>query len=216
MQSDFDPLPPKPRFVTLAVIILLLYLVGVIALMFGAGVDGALNSSSLSSGSPLNQASSSQVGPAFWAGLAVCLLCYAARVTCYIILLHGMWKVVQDGRARATPGAGACLAGIPILNLVGNYFGFYGLACDLTRVARERGLNASAGDGLALSACICFDVALFSCLPIIGCIFSPAGLAAAVLWFVALFRMANVATMIATTPAGAANPAPYPEWTPGR
>ncbi len=109
---------------------------------------------------------------------------------------------------------------IPIVNFVGIFFGFYGLSQDLTRVARERGLQVHTSDGLTLAACICWVAGtVLGCIPFIGCLFSPVGLVGVIMWFITMFRMAKAAALIETTPfdpaaqqpvqQGAWPPAPY-------
>jgi hypothetical protein len=72
-----------------------------------------------------------------------------------LMLLHGLWKTVQDGHARTTPGKAVGFLFIPLFNLYWIFVAFYGLAQELNRViAQENAPVAKTSEGLALAHCI--------------------------------------------------------------
>ncbi len=104
MQSDFDPLPKPPPYKTLALAVLIFYLLGTVAIFVGGGIYGAMNPSP----SGTNPFSSSRFhhGPAtqgevfLIGGLALGALLNLVALVFYIMLLNGMWGTVQDGRVE--------------------------------------------------------------------------------------------------------------------
>lgn len=71
------------------------------------------------------------------------------------MLLHGLWRVVQDGRARTTPGKAVGFLFIPLFNLYWIFIAQYGLAQELNRIIDgERAPAPKANEGLALTFCI--------------------------------------------------------------
>jgi hypothetical protein len=79
----------------------------------------------------------------------------AAGVVFQFMLLHGLWKVVQDGKARTTPGKAIGFLFIPFFQIYWMFVAFHGLAQELNRVIDAEGLPvAKASEGLALSYCI--------------------------------------------------------------
>lgn len=113
-------------------------------------------------------------------GLGVVAL--IAAVVFFAILLHKMWKVVQDGRARTTPDKAAGFLFIPFFNLYWVFVAVRGLALDLNSYVRRHraGMDAEpAPTGLALVFCI-----LLACtaVPYIGLlIFVPMAVVLSVL-----------------------------------
>lgn len=78
-----------------------------------------------------------------------------AGMVFHYMLLHGLWKVVQDGRARTTPGKAVGFLFIPLFQLYWLFTAHYGLAQELNRVIdAERAPAARASEGLALTFCI--------------------------------------------------------------
>lgn len=192
-----DVPPQSPAFRPAAIAVLALYLLG-LGLGIGAGVvDGLLG---LRSGADralerlAEGADPSPMAVAMTCGGVIFLL---GMLAVYAFLIHGLWRVVQDGRARLSPVAGTLLAVVPIVHLVGMFFGFAGLAKDLNRVGEGMGAPP-VNEALAVAACVCCAVGtVFGCIPFIGCLFSPIALAGLVLWFIVLFQMAASGTVIA-------------------
>lgn len=186
----------------LCVAVLTLFISAIVCIFVAALLDGMLSAAS-SGGSPFsgNPYGQNDIGVAGIVGMSGFAILMLASYVTYIVLLLKMWNVVQDGRAGFTTGAAVALAVIPIVNLVGVFFGFLGLAKDLNRVASERGLHVRVSEGLTLAACICWVVgSVFGCIPIISCITSPIGLAGNVMFFIAIFQMASVSTAIVSAP----------------
>lgn len=91
-------------------------------------------------------------------------------VIALMVLIYKMWKAIQDGSPRTTPGAAVGLLFIPFFNLYWVFQAYWGWTKDYNRIARERGLSAPrAPEGLALT--ICF-LMLLSGIPLIGLAFA--------------------------------------------
>ena len=102
----------------------------------------------------------------------------AAMVFQYM-LLHGLWKTVQDGHARTTPGKAVGYLFIPVFNIYWMFVAHHGLAQELNRVIDREGAGVvKPSEGLALTFCILFcasaiplvNLAAAIALPIVGVI----------------------------------------------
>ncbi len=97
----------------------------------------------------------------YLAGLAAVI----ASAVFHLILLYRSWEVVQDGRARTTPGRAVGFMFIPIFNLYWFFVAKFGLAKDLNAFAERHAINSrpvSPGLGLA-----CSILLLLSLIPLV-------------------------------------------------
>lgn len=199
----------RPNFRSVALAVLLVYCVGWVLLMGGgflAGFLDVIRSSGSGMGDPFANASFSPIAVAV---MLLGILCMLASWILFAALLHGMWGVVQDGRASMSPLAGALLAVIPLVNLVGIFFGFSGLAKEINRVGAPMNQGRPlVNAGLALASCICYVVgAVGGCVPFLGCFLSIAGLVGIVMRYISMFGMARACEWIVLS-GGAAPMAP--------
>lgn len=102
-----------------------------------------------------------------------------AAVVFQYMLLHGLWRTVQDGGARTTPGKAVGFLFIPLFNVYWMFVAHYGLAQELNRVIEREGTGVvKPSEGLALTFCILFcstaiplvNLAAAIALPIVGVI----------------------------------------------
>lgn len=71
------------------------------------------------------------------------------------MLLHGLWKTVQDGAARTTPGKAVGFLFIPLFNLYWMFVALHGLSKELNRVIdAEEAPVGRTSEGLALAHCL--------------------------------------------------------------
>lgn len=85
----------------------------------------------------------------------------------YCIFLYKAWELIQDGRARTTPGQAVGFMFIPFFNFYWYFVAIKGLADDLNQYSRERNLSASpVSPGMLIAAfvlmvsCLCYPVGL--------------------------------------------------------
>lgn len=191
---------PRPNFRSTALVTLIIYCVGWALMIAGSVLAGLLDAISQSRGpgaSPID--AFNQPIPIVAMGLmGAGLLCFLGAIIFFAVLLHAMWGVVQDGRASLSPGAAVALTVIPIVNLVGMFFGFSGLAKEINRVGGPMNQGRPlVSEGLALAACVCYVAgAVGGCIPLIGCIFYVAGLSGVVMRYISLFSMARACEWI--------------------
>ncbi len=215
MSTLTDPFPkgpaagPRPNFRSTALLTLLIYLAGWVLIIAGGFIGGVADfiaQSRIPGADPF--ASFNQPLP--FLALALILagfLCFLLSIIFFAVLLYALWGVVQDGYASLSPGVAVALTCIPIVNLVGLFFGFSGLARQINRV----GIPMNQGrplvsEGLALASCICYvSGAVAGCLPIIGCLFGLAGAVGIVLRYVSLFSMCRACEWIVLS----GGPPPY-------
>ncbi|MFO0964675.1 MAG: GYF domain-containing protein [Gemmataceae bacterium] len=77
-------------------------------------------------------------------------------VILFVVLLHQIWSVIQDGYARLTPGLAVGLLFIPFFNVAWIFFAIALLPQELNLFARRHGYDARpASSGLAVAHCIC-------------------------------------------------------------
>jgi hypothetical protein len=90
-------------------------------------------------------------------GTALGLLALIALVVIRAVFLSLAWKVVQDGRARTTPGAAVGRMFIPFYNAVWCFRAWGGLAKTMNDFSERRGVDGpGVSEGLALAYCILF------------------------------------------------------------
>ena len=87
-------------------------------------------------------------------GLIVAGLCFIPAVVLLCLFLHKSWSLVQDGKATTTPGMAVGLLFVPLFNLYWLFVAFYGLACELNRVAGDANLSRRVSTGLELTATV--------------------------------------------------------------
>lgn len=75
----------------------------------------------------------------------------AAAVINYI-LLYRFWSLIQDGKARTSPGVAVGFCFIPFFNLYWFYIAYIGLAKDMNLYIKERSISCPGiNEGLALA-----------------------------------------------------------------
>lgn len=97
------------------------------------------------------------------------LMIYGAVIVA--VLIYKIWKAIQDGPARTTPGKAVGFMFIPFFNLYWIFQAYWGWAVDYNRYVREKNVpNApSVSEGMVLTICILTFVAI---LPFIGLLVS--------------------------------------------
>jgi hypothetical protein len=106
-----------------------------------------------------------------------------AGVVIYYILLYRFWLVIQDGKARTSPGKAVGFCFIPFFNFYWMYVAIVGLAEDMNLYCRERNIEcAMPSEKLALAAYIigvisCVCGALSFTMPAFGDIGWPVSIA---------------------------------------
>ena len=95
-------------------------------------------------------------------GLA--LMLYA--LVLYLVLIYKMWKSIQGGSARTTPGKAVGFLFIPLFNFYWIFQALWGWTKDFNQHTAERNLTAPRmPEGLALTICI---LALVGIIPFVG------------------------------------------------
>jgi len=75
-----------------------------------------------------------------------------AAVVINYILLYRFWLLIQDGKARTSPGVAVGFCFIPFFNIYWIYVAYVGLAKDINLYCRERQINCQpVNEGLALA-----------------------------------------------------------------
>lgn len=136
----------------------------------------------------------------FWIGLAAGLPLsfiiiglggFLLSTVLYFMMLHKFWSIIQDGGARTTPGRAVGFCFIPFFNLYWVFVAFSGLAKDLNKYSRERGISApEVSEGMALTYCI---LLCCSIIPYLGVL---TALAAMVIWILTVKQMKDAAISI--------------------
>jgi len=94
------------------------------------------------------------------AGIPLCILIIGipaviASLVLYYILLYRFWDLIQDGSPRTTPGKGIGFLFIPFFSLYWKFVAIHGLAQDMNRYTRDRGIaTPRVNEELALTLCI--------------------------------------------------------------
>jgi hypothetical protein len=87
-----------------------------------------------------------------------------AGVVIYYILLYRFWLLIQNGKARTSPGKAVGFCFIPFYNFYWTYIAIVGLTKDMNLYCKERNIEGPLpSENLALSAYI---------IGVISCIFS--------------------------------------------
>jgi hypothetical protein len=99
-----------------------------------------------------------------------------AGMVIYYILLYRFWLLIQDGKARTSPGKAVGFCFIPFFNFYWLYVAVVGLAKDVNLYCQERNIECPRpSEKLALAW---FIVTIISCIPYVGI---PVSLAAVVI-----------------------------------
>jgi hypothetical protein len=104
-------------------------------------------------------------------GVPLILLCIGfpmliAATVLQMILLYRFWALIQDGRARSTPGKAVGFCFIPFFNLYWIFEAVPGLVTDLNTYLRERNIAVQPlSSGLAISWGV---LTILSCIPYLG------------------------------------------------
>ena len=107
------------------------------------------------------------------------------------ILLYRYWRVIQDGKARTSPGKAVGFCFIPLFNLYWIFVALVGLAKDMNAYCDERGIAGSrASENLALLACA---LPLAGIIPYVGIVTLIAGIAA---WMILFKQLSDTAARI--------------------
>jgi hypothetical protein len=143
----------------------------------------------------------------FWvlivAGVPLCLIVIGifgliAAIVLQFVLLHRLWTLIQDGRARTTPGKAVGFCFIPFFNFYWWFPAFHGLAQDMNTYCRERNINSpQASEGLALTTCI------LNCVNIIPYLNILSGIATLVVIILAFNSFTKTAASIIEYKTGA-------------
>lgn len=89
-----------------------------------------------------------------------------AGTVIYYVLLYRFWLLIQDGKARTSPGKAVGFCFIPFFNIYWIYVAVVGLAKDMNLYCKERNIEGPLpSEGLALAQ---FITILVSCIPYIG------------------------------------------------
>lgn len=129
-------------------------------------------------------------------GLPLSLLCIGvpaviAGVIVGYVLLYRLWVVIQDGKARTTPGKAVGFCFIPFFNLYWCYVAYVGLAKDLNQYCNERRIPVRrVSETLAVWW---FVLLLLGLVPYVGIV---TGIVALILLIVLLKQCVDVATGI--------------------
>ncbi len=104
-----------------------------------------------------------------------------AATVLQFIMLYRFWAIIQDGRARSTPGKAVGFCFIPFFNFYWIFEAIHGLANDLNTYARERNIAAEpVSTGLSLAWCI---LTLLTIIPYLGLLFIlPLTIIEIILW----------------------------------
>lgn len=114
-----------------------------------------------------------------------------AAVVIGYILLYRFWRIIQDGKARTSPGVAVGFCFIPLFNLYWMYVAWVGLAKDINLYCRQRNIAAPAvNEDLALAW---FIVTLTSVIPYIGIL---TAIAALILGIILLKQLVETAKAI--------------------
>jgi hypothetical protein len=98
--------------------------------------------------------------------LLILILPLIAGAVLGYILLYRHWVMIQDGRARTTPGQAVGFSFIPIFNLYWMFVAIHGLAQDMNAyVRREKIAVNPVSESLALATCI---LLCCSIIPLLG------------------------------------------------
>jgi len=89
-----------------------------------------------------------------------------AGTVIHYILLYKFWLLIQDGKARTSPGKAVGFCFIPFFNLYWIYVAVVGLAKDMNLYCQEHNVEGPVpSEGLALAQYI---TTIISCIPYIG------------------------------------------------
>jgi hypothetical protein len=121
------------------------------------------------------------------------LLIFAASVATAVVIcmfLYKAWDMIQDGKARTTPGQAIGFLFIPFFNLYWTFVAWWGLSQDLNAYAEEHDITArqAAVDKVFLALILC----LIPCVNIVGIVF----------FILALRTIKDACVDIATAKAG--------------
>jgi hypothetical protein len=123
-----------------------------------------------------------------WVLLILGMLPFLASAVATFVLLYRFWQLIQDGKARTTPGKAVGFMFIPFFNFHWIFVAFWGLAKGMNAYARDHGVSVErVNEGVALATCI---LSIFGKMPLV------AG-APIALGFLTMSQMKNCAVAIA-------------------
>jgi hypothetical protein len=130
-------------------------------------------------------------------GIAILLVIFLASYACELMILYKAWDLIQDGRARTTPGMAAGLMLVPIFYLGWQFVAVRGLAEDLNSYTLRHNYQVrEANVGIVTASLV---LQLCGLIPYVG---GCPQLIGVVLHFVALYSIKNTAADIASTKLG--------------
>lgn len=135
----------------------------------------------------------------FGAGLPLCFIIIGAvpliaSLVIGMILLYRYWRIIQDGKARTSPGKAVGFCFIPLFNLYWSFEALFGLAKDMNAYCDERGIAGSrVNEKLALLSCV---LPLTGIIPYVGIVTVIAGI---VICFVLFKQLSDTAARIMET-----------------
>lgn len=182
-----------PRLRRLAMVVICLVL-GSMVILIGVATLAGVSEELRGPGDPLRDPYALSDGDRIGlATMGIALLVFLAGVGVYGVWIFKMWKTVQDEEPLLTPVAAVLFSFVPVVNLVGLFFAFHGLAKELNRVQKKLGTGGrSVSAMLALSACVCYVPAvLLGWIPLLGCVIWPIGFIGMAMWMVSMVQMAD-------------------------
>lgn len=127
--------------------------------------------------------------------LLIVILCTTVS---FCVLLYRLWTVVQDGKARTTPGAAVGYLFVPVYNVYWVFVATMGLAEELNRCAQHRQLGIKpANRTLMIAFCL---LTLLGAIPFVGILASLINIGVAI---AAFGSATNVAAALAQPEVGA-------------
>lgn len=114
-----------------------------------------------------------------------------AGVVISCILLYRYWQIIQDGKARTSPGKAVGFCFIPFFNFYWFFVAIVGLAKDMNTYCDERNIEGSrVSDGLAVAW---FILSLCGIIPYVGI---ATAIAAIVVWIILYKQFSDAAARI--------------------
>ena len=123
----------------------------------------------------------------FWiclvAGIPLCVILIGIPAIIaslvYALMLHyQIWKLIPLDIARTTPSKAVGFQFIPIFNIYWEFVAYWGLAIDMNKTFRQRGIQYQVSEGMGLVYCILYLVSYPLCFFPLD---SPIGLAGVVI-----------------------------------
>ena len=85
-----------------------------------------------------------------------------------LMLLYRLWKLIPTDIARTSPGKAIGFLFIPFFAVYWGFISYWGLAKDMNKTLRQRGVHCQVNEGLGLTFCI---LVVLSIIPYLGMLF---------------------------------------------